>query len=52
MHPAEVQGGRYVVPRAPGASTSIVSEEEAAAIMAAGEPTTMAEGDTWLGDTA
>ena len=50
VHPAEVEGGRYVVPRAAGASTSIVSEVAAAAIMAKGEPTIMAEGDTWLGD--
>ena len=36
VHPAIVEGGRYVVPQHPGASTSIVSEEEAARIIASG----------------
>jgi len=39
-----------VVPQQPGASTSIVTEEEAQKIIAAGEPTLMSEGDTYLGD--
>ena len=50
VHPAEVREGRYVVPSQPGASTSIVSEEAAAEIMAGGEPTHMHEGATYLGD--
>ena len=50
VHPAEVEGGAYVLPRQPGASTSIVSEERAKEIVAGGEPTVMHEGATDLGD--
>lgn len=50
VHPAEVRDGRYAVPQQPGASTSIVGAEEAARIAAAGEPTQMHEGATYLGD--
>ena len=50
VHPAEVEGGAYVLPRHPGASTSIVSEERAQEIVAGGEPTVMHEGASDLGD--
>jgi L-fuconate dehydratase len=50
VNPAKVREGRYVVPDQPGASTSIVSEQVAARIIASGEPTHMHEGATNLGD--
>ena len=50
VHPAEVRDWRYMAPYEPGASMSIVGEEEAARIMRGGKPTLMHVGNANMGD--
>lgn len=49
-NPANVPNGMYLPPRVPGASTTIISFEEAQRVMQAGEATKFHEGARDLGD--